>query len=109
MKSMKNTVDAGEVRAVLERTESYLRDTLLPFWMEKSPDREVGGFLSYFDRNGRPTGETDKPFLQQVRMLFAMSDPQNVVQALATSVAERAPGGLGNSRISSSRKASASS
>jgi len=62
-----------DIRDVLDRTRSYFVNSLLPFWMNKSPDPECGGFLSYFDRDGRPTGETTKPFLMQIRMLFAMS------------------------------------
>ena len=49
-----------EIRDVLDRTRSYFVNSLLPFWMNKSPDPEYGGFLSYFDRDGRPTGETDQ-------------------------------------------------
>ena len=52
-----------EIREILARTETYLDDVLLPFWIERSPDREFGGFLTYFDRDGRPTGETVKTFL----------------------------------------------
>ena len=62
-----------EIRGVLERTRTYLTDTLLPFWLERSPDPPLGGFLSYFDRNGRPTGETTKTFLMQIRMLYTLS------------------------------------
>jgi len=62
-----------QIRDVLDRTRTYLTESLLPFWMDKSPDREYGGFLSYFDRNGNATGETAKPFLMQIRMLYAMS------------------------------------
>jgi mannose/cellobiose epimerase-like protein (N-acyl-D-glucosamine 2-epimerase family) len=62
-----------DIRDVLDRTRSYFVNSLLPFWMNKSPDPECGGFLSYFGRDGRPTGETTKPFLMQIRMLFAMS------------------------------------
>jgi len=61
------------IKAALERTESYLTGTLLPFWIERSPDREVGGFLTYFDRDGKPTGETTKTFLMQIRMLYTMA------------------------------------
>jgi mannose 2-epimerase len=63
----------AEIINVLEGMESYLKDTLLPFWIERSPDREFGGFLSYFDRYGRSTGETTKTFLMQIRMLYTMS------------------------------------
>lgn len=57
----------------LERTEGYLTETLLPFWIERSPDGEHGGFLTYFDRNGQRTGETTKTFLMQIRMLYTMA------------------------------------
>jgi mannobiose 2-epimerase len=64
---------ADRIRECLERTRAYLTDVLLPFWIERSPDREAGGFLTYFDRNGRPTGKTTKTFLMQIRMLYTMS------------------------------------
>jgi mannobiose 2-epimerase len=62
-----------EITEVLEKTESYLVNVLMPFWMERSVDRQDGGFLPYFDRNGKPTGETTKTYLSQIRMLYAMS------------------------------------
>ena len=65
--------DASDIRATLEHTERYLTQKLLPFWIERSPDPEAGGFLTYFDRHGQPTGETTKTFLMQSRMLYTMS------------------------------------
>jgi len=65
--------DAREIADILDRTRTYLTDTLLPFWLERSPDVELGGFLTYFDRHGRPTGETVKTFLMQIRMLYTMA------------------------------------
>ena len=61
---------------ILRHLESYLRDRLLPFWIEQAPDPEYGGFLTYFDRYGESTGETTKTFLMQVRMLYTMSSAQ---------------------------------
>ncbi len=65
--------DAEHIAELLRRTEDYLTETLLPFWIERSPDPECGGFLTYFDRDGRPTGETVKTFLMQIRMVFTMA------------------------------------
>jgi len=62
-----------EVQAVLEQAEGYLRTKLLPFWIERAPDFPYGGFLTYFDRSGKPTGETTKTFLMQIRMLYTMA------------------------------------
>jgi len=65
--------DASEIAKYVESTENYLVNELLPFWIERSPDPEYGGFLTYFDRNGRATGETTKTFLMQIRMLYTMA------------------------------------
>ncbi|MCL5269298.1 MAG: AGE family epimerase/isomerase [bacterium] len=63
----------SEVSSILEKTQTYLTEVLLPFWIERSPDPEWGGFLSHFDSHGRSTGETTKTFLMQIRMLYTMS------------------------------------
>jgi mannose/cellobiose epimerase-like protein (N-acyl-D-glucosamine 2-epimerase family) len=65
--------DRNEIKQILSHLESYLSGTLLPFWLENAPDLQYGGFLSYFDRYGQPTGETTKPFLMQIRMLYTLS------------------------------------
>jgi mannose/cellobiose epimerase-like protein (N-acyl-D-glucosamine 2-epimerase family) len=62
-----------DVEHILSRTQRYLTEALLPFWIERSPDPEAGGFLTYFDHHGQPTGETTKTFLMQIRMLYTMS------------------------------------
>lgn len=66
-------IERSEIAGVRDHLAGYLQEKLLPFWVERSPDRECGGFLTYFDRHGQPTGETDKTLLMQVRMLFTMS------------------------------------
>lgn len=65
--------ESRDVRAVLGHMQGYLTETLLPFWIEHSVDWEAGGFLTYFDSTGEPTGETVKTFLMQIRMLFTMA------------------------------------
>ena len=65
--------DKLEIVHALDQLETYLRSTLLPFWLNHAPDPEFGGVLSYFDRHGKPSGETDKPFLMQIRNLYTMS------------------------------------
>ena len=65
--------DRARIDELLRSTESYLTDTLLPFWVERSPDPDAGGFLTYFGAEGRPTGQTTKTFLMQIRMLFTMA------------------------------------
>jgi len=65
--------DPAELQICRDRTLRYLTSTLLPFWLERSPDPAYGGFLTYFDRSGRATGETVKTFLMQIRMLYTMA------------------------------------
>ena len=62
-----------QVRTLLAQTREYLTEVLLPFWIERSPDSTHGGFLTHFDRDGKPTGATEKTFLMQIRMLYSMS------------------------------------
>ena len=65
--------DKNRVAEIAQHLRGYLTGSLLPFWVERSPDREAGGFLTYFDRDGRPTGETSKTFLMQIRMLYTLA------------------------------------
>ena len=66
-------VPKTELSRRFERIETYLTTKLLPFWMERSVDAEYGGFLTCFDRDGKPTGETTKTLLCQERMVFTMA------------------------------------
>lgn len=65
--------DSKRINQYIDKTQRYLTETLLPFWIERSPDPQYGGFLTYFDRNGNATGETEKTFLMQIRMLYTMA------------------------------------
>lgn len=65
--------DADQILTCRDRVLNYLTTSLLPFWIERSPDPPYGGFLTYFDRSGRTTGETVKTFLMQIRMLYTMA------------------------------------
>ncbi len=62
-----------QITEIARHLQSYLTEYLLPFWIGRSVDSNVGGFLTYFDREGRPTGETTKTFLMQIRMLYTMA------------------------------------
>lgn len=57
----------------LQEVQDHLRDELLPFWATRGVDKEYGGFLTYFDRNGNPTGETVKTLVCQARMIYTAS------------------------------------
>ncbi len=64
---------AAEVTGILRKTQTYLNEVLLPFWIENAPDPQFGGYLTHFDEAGKPTGETTKTFLMQIRTLYTMA------------------------------------
>ena len=53
--------------------ENHLYNELIPFWLTHGVDKEHGGFLTYFDRNGHPTGEGDKTLVCQTRCIYTAS------------------------------------
>lgn len=57
----------------LAEIQHHLHKELLPFWSTRGIDREYGGYLTYLDRNGNPTGETLKTLVCQARMIFTSS------------------------------------
>lgn len=61
------------MKSYLDRTESYLREKLLPFWMERIVEPRCGGFRTAYDRDGKPSGETQKTLLCQGRSIFTLS------------------------------------
>jgi mannose/cellobiose epimerase-like protein (N-acyl-D-glucosamine 2-epimerase family) len=61
------------VRDVLEQTESYLRNHLLPFWIERAVEPTWGGFQTNYDRHGRRTGVSEKTLLCQGRCLVTLA------------------------------------
>ena len=57
----------------LKEVSHHLHNELIPFWMTHGEDKEYGGFLTYLDRNGNPTGETLKTLICQTRMIYTAS------------------------------------
>ena len=52
--------------------ERYLTGKLYPFWFDRVA-AAGGGFTTYFDRDGKPTGQTDRTLIQQTRSIFMLS------------------------------------
>lgn len=65
------------LRSTAERTldeiNRHLKDGTIPFWLTRGVDDEYGGFLTCFDADGVPTGDTDKYIVTQTRMVWGMS------------------------------------
>ena len=54
----------------LDEVRHHLTKELIPFWMTHGEDKEYGGFLTYLDTNGNPTGESVKTLICQTRMIY---------------------------------------
>ena len=65
----------GEEKTKILRDEiGYtLREKVIPFWLTRAVDKEYGGFLTCFDKDGCPSGDTDKYIVTQTRMLWGFS------------------------------------
>ena len=64
---------AERCKKYLEEVQHHLHNELLPFWMSHGVDDEYGGYLTYYDRNGNPSGESMKSLVCQARMIFSYS------------------------------------
>ncbi len=66
------TQNARMQQALNELTEHFERG-LIPFWLSHGIDAEYGGYLTCFDADGRPSGDTDKYIVTQTRMIWGLS------------------------------------
>lgn len=58
---------------LMQEVQNHLLNELVPFWLSHGVDEEYGGYLTYFDSRGRPTGETLKTLVCQTRMIYSSS------------------------------------
>ena len=70
-------IDVSAYRATLHRiraqAEANLRDRVMPFWADRSWDREYGGFLTRLDRRGNRLDDSEKIMIMQVRMIASLA------------------------------------
>ena len=62
-----------EVLSCRNNTESYLREKLLPFWLDRMKDETNGGFITHFDDKGIDTGENSKSLISQTRSIYTLA------------------------------------
>ena len=62
-----------DLKKIAERYRNELLERVIPFWLEKSPDMEYGGYFTCLDRDGS-LYDTDKFIWLQGReiWMFAM-------------------------------------
>jgi mannobiose 2-epimerase len=59
--------------SMLSEIEEHLNEELLPFWLDRCLDKENGGFITHFDKNGYDTGDNEKSLISQTRTIYTMS------------------------------------
>jgi len=63
----------GEILKSKLKFEKYLKEELLPFWLERCLDNKNGGFITHFDKHGRDTRVNEKSLISQTRVIYAFS------------------------------------
>lgn len=69
---------------------NILSDKMIPFWLEKSIDRQNGGYLTCIDENGMVTPDKNKMIISQTRMLWGFSALADFIPEKYTRQAESA-------------------
>ncbi|HHH75908.1 MAG TPA: N-acylglucosamine 2-epimerase, partial [Phycisphaerae bacterium] len=67
------TLDITKLTACRDEAVQHLTTELLPFWLDRCRDDEGGGFLTHFDGEGNPSGETEKSLIAQARTVYTMA------------------------------------
>lgn len=62
-----------KAKAVWYEIKKHLEEGIIPFWLQNGIDHKHGGYLTCFDQDGRPTGDTDKYIVTQTRMIWGTS------------------------------------
>ena len=58
---------------IAQDMKSFLADKMIPFWLERSIDKQFGGFLTSFDEHGCFDGNGTKNIVTQSRMIWGYS------------------------------------
>ncbi|WDI41492.1 AGE family epimerase/isomerase [Bremerella sp. P1] len=69
----------GEIRVASAKFRDDLLNDTLPFWLDRSIDREYGGYFTAFDRDGRRL-ETDKAVWFQGRFAWMLATIAETVE-----------------------------
>jgi len=62
-----------EVTRLRDEALNHLINELLPFWTSRMADKQHGGFITHFDKDGNDTGEDEKSLIAQTRCLYTLS------------------------------------
>lgn len=63
----------NRMTCVRKQILNHMVNEWLPFWESRGCDKEFGGFLTSYDRQGNPTGDGMKYIVSQARMIWGHS------------------------------------
>ena len=58
---------------IREELSETLQNGIIPFWLDRSVDKEYGGYITSFDENGKFDGNGIKNIVTQARMVWGFS------------------------------------
>jgi len=61
------------IEETLSEIKNHLENGIIGFWQKNGIDEEYGGYLTCFDNEGEPSGDTDKYIVTQTRMIWGFS------------------------------------
>jgi mannobiose 2-epimerase len=64
------SLPAADLAPYVPRLERALRENLVPFWMSRAIDKEMGGYHINFNAGGEPNGRTSKGIVTQARTVW---------------------------------------
>lgn len=65
-----NSDERPRLAALHHKIRTHLENDLIPFWLERAPDRVHGGYLTNFDERGRAKANPHKLIVSQMRLLW---------------------------------------
>lgn len=66
-------MDKKQLLIYKKEAEEHLVNELLPFWINRLKDKQYGGYITHFDKNGKDTGEDEKSLIAQARSVYTMA------------------------------------
>ncbi|MBN1449719.1 MAG: AGE family epimerase/isomerase [Anaerolineales bacterium] len=65
--------DTAMISQIQASMTQHFEQALIPFWIERGPDKEFGGFLTNFDEDGHHRGTPEKYLNTQARLVWWFS------------------------------------
>ncbi|MES2796885.1 MAG: AGE family epimerase/isomerase [Bacteroidota bacterium] len=66
-------MEKQKLQKLRDEIDNYLKTSLLPFWVQRTIDKENGGYLTHFNEFGEDSGEDEKSLIAQSRSIFTYS------------------------------------